>query len=248
MIKRYTQKILKHFGYRLHNIQNDEINQFNFEDRKILDLYSKYTMTSDYRMSMLLKSFNHIRENNIDGDFVECGVWKGGNLMILNHLNNFYKTARKIYGFDTYQGMSEPTSHDIKVDGTVATIKFDKLKDGENFSNWDNCSIDEVKNNFIKNRLNPNEINFIKGKVENTLLDGNNLPKKISILRLDTDFYESTKIELEILYPLLSKNGVLIIDDYGCWEGARKAVDEYFSNSKIWLNFIDHSSRVIIKQ
>ena len=144
--------------------------------------------------------------------------------------------------------MSEPTSHDIKVDGTVATIKFDKLKDGENFSNWDNCSIDEVKNNFIKNRLNPNEINFIKGKVENTLLDGNNLPKKISILRLDTDFYESTKIELEILYPLLSKNGVLIIDDYGCWEGARKAVDEYFSNSKIWLNFIDHSSRVIIKQ
>tara|TARA_B100000780_G_scaffold171077_1_gene119754 strand:- start:119 stop:889 length:771 start_codon:yes stop_codon:yes gene_type:complete len=247
IIKKFIQKILKKFGYRLHQTINDEINQFTQEDRKILNLYSKFTMTTDYRMSMLLKSFHHIKDNNIEGDFVECGVWQGGNLMILNHLNNLYNTSRNIYAFDTFQGMTEPTASDINHEGVKAKINFDKLKNKENFSNWSNCSIDIVKNNFIKKNLNPNDIKFIQGKVENTLLDVNNLPKKISILRLDTDFYESTKIELEILYPLLSKNGVLIIDDYGDWLGAKKAVDEYFTDTKTWLHFIDHGARVHIK-
>ena len=76
------------------------------------------------------------------------------------------------------------------------------------------------------------------------------LPKKISLLRLDTDFYESTKIELEELYPLLSKNGILIIDDYGHWKGARKAVDEYFKKKKLFpfLNKVDYSCRLMIKK
>jgi O-methyltransferase len=66
-------------------------------------------------------------------------------------------------------------------------------------------------------------------------------------LRLDTDFYSSTKIELEILYPRLVKGGVLIIDDYGSWEGSKRAVDEYFKNEKVWLHYIDNDSRLLIK-
>jgi hypothetical protein len=73
------------------------------------------------------------------------------------------------------------------------------------------------------------------------------LPEKISILRLDTDWYESTKIELEILYPLLEPGGVLIVDDYGHFEGAKKAVDEYFCDSKPWMQYVDYSCRLIIK-
>ena len=73
-----------------------------------------------------------------------------------------------------------------------------------------------------------------------------NIPKKISILRLDTDFYESTKIELEILYARLETSGVLIIDDYGNYKGARKAVDEYFK-IKPFLIYLDHTSRLLIK-
>jgi hypothetical protein len=97
------------------------------------------------------------------------------------------------------------------------------------------------------NTENEENLICIKGPVEKTLLNYENLPKKISILRLDTDFYESTKIELEILFPLLSNNGILIIDDYACWEGAKKAVDEYFSKKKFTMFKIDFVARFIIK-
>ena len=91
---------------------------------------------------------------------------------------------------------------------------------------------------------------FIKGKVEDTLLENNNLPKEISLLRLDTDFYESTKKELEVLYPRLVSGGVLIIDDYGHWKGSKRAVDEYFQLNKNfeWLHRIDYASRLLIKK
>ena len=95
-----------------------------------------------------------------------------------------------------------------------------------------------------------NNLVFVKGKVEQTLEDEKNIPKKISLLRLDTDFYESTKKEMEILYPRLQNKGVLIIDDYGHWKGSKKAVDDYFKND---LNFkffhrIDYASRLYIKE
>lgn len=109
------------------------------------------------------------------------------------------------------------------------------------------CSLEEVKKNIIKN-TNIDNILLIKGKVENTLKIQKNLPKKISILRLDTDFYESTKIELETLFPRLVKRGVLIIDDYGYWKGSKKAVDEYFGDYRPFLHYVDHSCRLLIKK
>ena len=109
--------------------------------------------------------------------------------------------------------------------------------------------MDDVKNNFKSSNLNISSVIFVKGKVEETLKIKKNLPNKISVLRLDTDWYKSTKLELEILYPILSKKGVLIIDDYGHWEGSRKAVNKYFSktNSKPMLNIIDYTCRSGIK-
>ena len=94
---------------------------------------------------------------------------------------------------------------------------------------------------------NGENISFIKGAVENTLKIAPNLPNKIAILRLDTDFYSSTKIELDILYPRLIEGGVLIIDDYGSWKGSKKAVDEFFSNKDIWKHYIDKDCRMIFK-
>ena len=248
LIKKYTNSLLTKFNYRFQNLKNEEINQFSKEDKLIVDLYARYSMTSDLRRCALLKAFHYIKDNNIQGDFVECGVWEGGNIMTLCHLNDIYKTNKMIYGYDTFQGMPEPTKHDIKSDGTIANNKFEKFKDEKNFSNWDRCSIDKVNENFNKYNLNMSTLNLTKGKVEETLLNKNDLPKKISLLRLDTDFYESTKIELEILYPLLSKNGVLIIDDYGAWQGAKKATDEYFKNETIWMDYIDQDCRLIIKK
>ena len=106
---------------------------------------------------------------------------------------------------------------------------------------------DDVKKN-IKNNTNFDNIFLIEGKVEETLKNKKNIPKKISILRLDTDFYKSTKIELEILFPRLVKGGVLIIDDYGYWRGAKKAVDEYFSNYRQFMHYVDYSCRLLIKK
>jgi len=109
------------------------------------------------------------------------------------------------------------------------------------------CSLDDVKRNIKKNTKIDN-IFLIKGKVEDTLKNKRKLPKKISILRLDTDFYESTKIELEILFPRLVKGGVLIVDDYGFWKGAKKAVDEYFCSYRQFMHYVDHSCRLLIKK
>ena len=94
---------------------------------------------------------------------------------------------------------------------------------------------------FIKNII------YIKGKVEETIPEI--IPGKISLLRLDTDWYESTLHNLNHLFPLLSKGGILILDDYGHWQGARKAVDEYLekNNVKILLNRIDYTGRIAVK-
>jgi hypothetical protein len=89
---------------------------------------------------------------------------------------------------------------------------------------------------------------FIKGKVEETI--PGTLPKEISLLRLDTDWYESTLHNLVHLYPLLRKGGILILDDYGHWQGARKATDEYFARENIipFLSRIDYTGRLYVKQ
>ena len=111
---------------------------------------------------------------------------------------------------------------------------------------WAYSSINEVEDN-IKKKVPDNDIKLIKGPVEQTLLQEINLPKKISLLRLDTDFYESTKVELEILYPRLVSGGFLIIDDYGHWKGSRKAVNDYFDDKKPFIHVIDETCRLIIK-
>jgi O-methyltransferase len=100
----------------------------------------------------------------------------------------------------------------------------------------------------IESTAYPSEkVHYIKGMVEQTIPEF--VPKKIALLRLDTDWYESTKHELEHLFPRLSKGGVLIIDDYGHWQGARKAVEEYLKKNdvKILLNRIDYTGRMGVK-
>ena len=151
------------------------------------------------------------------------------------------EAKRKIYGYDTFEGMPEPSIQD--------GVKINQVY--QNFKNrnepWTKASLDDVKNSSKKLFLDTEDFNFIKGMVENTLKDKKNLPNKISLLRLDTDLYESTKIELNILYPLLVDNGVLIIDDYGDFPGCRKAVDDYFSDKNILMTSVDKSCRVIVK-
>ena len=251
MIKKTIKKILKKFGYKISKINTNKILSVVEADENIKSLIlksSKFSMTGELRMFILSNAIKFVKDNNLQGDFVECGVWRGGNLILMNELNKFYDLKKKVYGYDTFDGMSQPTNFDIDAYNIFAKNRLEKslkTKLKENIHCY--SPIDEVEEN-IKTNSSLNEIILIKGMVEKTLLNKDNIPNKISILRLDTDFYESTKTELEILFPKLVSGGVLILDDYGYWSGARKAVDEYFKNLNYWLHYVDESCRYIIKR
>ena len=242
-----NKKFLQKFDYKIIKLQSKKIVEATLDENLLIEKCIQYSMTPYIRMWTLINSINYVSTNNIEGDFVECGVWKGGNLILYNLLNKKKNLNRKVYGYDTFEGMSVPSVFDFKEKNLSKTYinNFYKKKNSKS-GGWSKSTIDEVKKNIQKESCLDN-IKLIKGKVENTLLNNDNLPKKISILRLDTDFYESTKIELEVLFPRLEKNGILIIDDYGFKTGARKAVDEYFKK-KPFLIYVDHDCRLLIKQ
>jgi len=255
-IAKTVNSISKRFGYRLIKIEknhwSDEFAGIKKFEKSILDVCSKYSMTGFERMYFLIKAIEHIRNNRVKGDFVECGVWKGGNLILFEKMMEKLKIKRKIYAYDTYEGMTVPGKFDYtyKKESAKKIIHVLKKKKADPKKNivLAECSLEEVKKNYNKSTIQNKNLVCIKGPVEKTLKIKKNIPKKISILRLDTDWYESTKTELEILFPLLSKNGILIIDDYGYWGGAKKAVDDYFQKKSFTLFKIDFTSRFIIKK
>lgn len=208
-----------------------------------------YTMTSRERMLALYDAVNYVLDNNIKGDFVECGVWKGGSsLLMALILKERNCTDRKIYMYDTYEGMSEPTEEDIAVDGSLAANQLREQSKEKSDSVWCYSSIDEVKHNIASSGIDLSLIEFVIGKVEETIPD--TIPAdNIALLRLDTDWYESTKHELEYLFPKLVNRGVMIIDDYGHWQGSKKAVDEYFDkmNVRPFLHRVDYTGRIMLK-
>ncbi len=212
-------------------------------------LDSEYTMATVPRLVNTLKACKYVVKNNISGDFVECGVWRGGNGILAKKIFERLGAEKKVWMFDTFGGMTEPTEFDIAAKSKESAKAKYQISQRKFHNEWCYASLEDVKDNCLKSNLDLNSFNFVKGDVCKTLTDKGNLPNEISILRLDTDWYESTKAELDILYPILSKGGVLIIDDYGHWEGSRKAVDEYFNGAKYkpLFNVIDYTGRSAIK-
>ena len=236
-------RIIKKPFIKKKDFWKNNIPEIDEENKNLIEFIGEYSLTPLIRRWTLIKSLHYINKKKVIGDIVECGIWRGGNLFLAKKIQDKYykEIKRKLYGFDTFEGMPEPSIHDgVKVNKTY-----------QNFKNknepWTKASLDDVKNFSKKLFSDIDEFNFIKGKVEDTLKDNKNLPNKISLLRLDTDLYESTKIELNILYPLLVEKGILIIDDYGDFQGCRKAVDEYFSDKNVLMISVDKSCRVIVK-
>ena len=219
------------------------------EFRALVEHVKKFTMTSIERMYALYKSVKYIDSANINGDIVECGVWRGGSMMLVAHtLLTLGRSDRNLYLFDTYEGLPRPDeSKDIDIWGNRAIDGWLPRQTGEESSYWAEASLEDVKKNLAATAYPPERMHFVKGMVERTIPE--NAPKSIAILRLDTDWYSSTKHEMEHLYPLLSPNGVLIIDDYGHFKGARQAIDEYFKTKglTVLLNRIDYSGRLVLK-
>lgn len=209
----------------------------------------RYSMTSAERMYALYKAARYVIEAGIPGDFVECGVWRGGSMMVVAQalLEKGIKD-RDLYLFDTFEGLPKPDeSKDIDLWGNRAIDGWRPLSKDDEKSGWANAGLDEVRKNLLSTGYPAERIHFVKGMVERTIPE--QAPQDIALLRLDTDWYESTKHELEHLYPRLAPQGVMIIDDYGHFKGAKEAVDEYIETNRIagLLCRIDYTGRLMIK-
>jgi O-methyltransferase len=207
-----------------------------------------YTMTSAERIFSLCDAVKYIYDQKIEGDIVECGVWKGGSMMaIAETLINLGDTSRYLYLFDTFEGMTPPSKNDVDISGIAAEELLSKSEKTQDTSVWCCAGLDVVKQGLGMVNYPKDKIHYVQGMVEETIPE--HAPEKIALLRLDTDWYESTKHEMEHLFPRLVKGGILIIDDYGHWQGARKAVDEYLAHNqvRIFLNRIDYTGRIAVK-
>jgi len=218
------------------------------EFKVIYELCRDYTATSIERMYGLFKAIKYVIDAKIPGDFVECGVWRGGSTMLMAHtLLTCKDTTRKIYLYDTFAGMSKPTEKDVLIADSSPAMKTWRKMQKENYNAWAFSPLEEVQRNMKMTEYPHDAIIYVKGKVEDTIPA--TMPSQIALLRLDTDWYESTYHELKYLFPLIVPGGVLIIDDYGHFAGAKEAVDTYFkeNNINMLLNRIDYTGRIGIK-
>jgi O-methyltransferase len=189
----------------------------------------------------------YILNNNIEGDIVECGVDNGNFEYIwINELLQ-QNQVRDIYLYDTFNGLTKPGEFDY----TCENARIYKMKKEQVLEEWTSHVINETTNswcytplNIVQNYLNstgyPQEkLHYIVGDVMETLTQKENIPDKIAILRLDTDWYESSKIELEQLYNNVVIGGVIIFDDYYHWDGQRRATDDFFIKINVKYEFVN---------
>lgn len=247
MIKGVIRKSLRAFGFDI--VRSNRHGpvyppDFGPEEIDIVRQVRPWTATSAERIYSLIQAVRYVSANAIEGAIVECGVWKGGSMAaVAKTLLQAQDLKRDLYLFDTFEGMSEPSEKDIDYSGKHAA---DVMQDDPS-SRGDDAPLELVSSVLLETGYPRERVHFVKGKVEETI--PSRAPASISLLRLDTDWYDSTKHELAHLFPRLSEGGVIIIDDYGHWRGSRQACDEYFAQTRIpiLLNRIDYTGRIAVK-
>jgi O-methyltransferase len=229
------------------------LDQLDSRDRAIVERALPLTMTGIPRIVALLEAVRHCERRRVSGAFAECGVWLGGSVlaMILT-LQELGVSDRDIYLYDTFEGMTAPSEHDVSPLDPPALQTWREARQrrarpwGE-FFDPETFNEERVRRTVLSTGYPPRRLHFVRGPVEETLPD--RAPESLALLRLDTDWYESTRHELLHLYPRLVDGGVLIVDDYGHWEGCRRAVDEYLEQhaAPLLLNRIDYTARIAVK-
>jgi hypothetical protein len=201
-----------------------------------------YTITSDERLAAMVAGTEHVVRSGLPGAIVECGVWRGGSMMAAAEtLLRLGVRDRELYLFDTFDGMTQPGPADVVRSGDVRTA----AETLEEINAW--CRIDqaEVRRNLLATGYPAERVHLVEGPVEETVPAL--APEQIALLRLDTDWYASTAHEMRHLYPRLCAGGILLVDDYGEWSGARQAVDEYFGDAPPFLHRVDYTARLVLK-
>lgn len=231
-------------------VPNDELPpDFDENIRRTLSRVRGFTMTSPVNVLALCTAVEYITRYAIRGAIVECGVWRGGSMMAAAlTLLRLGDQSRDLILCDTFDGMPQPKAVDVRYWGDPAIPRWERRRRGEGEgSDWCLATLEEVQRNMSSTEYPDDRVHYYQGKVEDTL--PSRAPEEIAILRLDTDFYGSTRHEMEHLFPRVVPGGVLIVDDYGHWQGCRLAVDEYLERTGIPLLLcrIDNSARIAIK-
>jgi hypothetical protein len=232
------RRAIERHGYQVRRTAPEALADLSPAVTEICALVRPYTQTSPERVAAMCAAVDYVSRHDVAGDVVECGVWRGGTMaaaaMTLRDLGD---TARTLWLYDTFNGMTKPTAADVDIHGTAMSEGWSADFEGEELQ----PGVEELMRSTGYPRLR-----FVRGPVEDTI--PTHVPDRIAVLRLDTDWYESTRHELEQLWPRLSVGGVLIVDDYGHFAGARQAVDEFFAGTRVFLHRIDYTGRAAIKQ
>jgi len=201
---------------------------YDDEARTVIRAVRPWTMTSKEKLFALVTAVRYVVDHQIPGDIVECGVWRGGSMQaIARVLAERGATDRELHLFDTFEGMPPPTEDDIQRGGpSAAELLATKPKTAWV---WAIANLEDVQAGMAQVDYPADRIHYHQGLVEETIPGG--APEQIALLRLDTDWYSSTKHELDHLYDRVPSGGVVIIDDYDYWEGSRKAVDEFVATT-----------------
>ena len=190
-----------------------------------------YTVSRYKRLDNAYELSQLIEKNKIEGAFVECGVYKGGCIAVMAYVADRARSGRKIWLFDSFEGLPEPS----KKDGAKAK-KYATNRNSGKLSSINECvgRIQDVKKIlFSKLKIDKKNVIIKKGWFQNTLPEVKESIGRISILRLDGDWYDSTKCCLDNLFNNVVPGGYIILDDYGAWEGCKKATDKFLTESKL---------------
>lgn len=211
-------------------------------------------MTGPTRLLTLVDAVRYCVTRGIPGAFAECGVWRGGSVLaMIRTLQDLGVEDREVYLYDTFEGMTAPTEVDLSATDPPALETWQQAQ-RDNERAWphlfdsDFVTEEAVRRLMADTGYPADRLHFVRGPVEETIPGC--VPEQIALLRLDTDWYESTRHELQHLFPRVRPGGVLIVDDYGHWQGAQQAVDEYFSTEHppLFLTRIDYAARIAVKQ
>ena len=271
MSKRIISALLKSFGFTIQTLNKQsrdddwkktrkfDLSHEIFEQIKIIRPYS---MMPYINLAILYEQAVFFEKNRIEGDFVECGVWKGGSVGLMALANLKYgNTRRHIHLFDIFDDICEP---DPEVDGerAIKAVKeltgrkdlevSGRLKPLEGvYDSLGGKGTLEENRHLLESLLgyDRNYIHYHKGWFQETVPKDEKNIENIAILRLDGDFYASTKVCLEYLHDKVVPNGLIIIDDYGTYEGCKKAVDEFRmkKNIKSFLHYSNQDCRYWFK-
>jgi len=245
-MKRAVKSLARRAGYEIASLGHRSDRVANCRPAEVpdeVDHVLPYTMTEPERVVALLDAVDYLIRSGIEGDIVECGVWRGGSMMAAALRLAKHGDLRRLWLFDTFEGMTAP---DPAVDGEEAVERFGLAKPYGVGSDWCLADLDDVTANMASTGYPDELMWFAKGRVEETLQG--EVPDRIALLRLDTDFYHSTVAELDRLAPLVVDGGVLILDDYGRWEGQRRAVDQWLERwpHPVFLQRVDRNCRMAV--